>query len=209
MDTTVRRQVAGQMASRPISPAQSEVQVKDGQILLHFGNEMTGITWTGELPRMDYEIKLDAMRVDGTDFFCGLTFPVGDAPCSFIVGGWGGGVVGMSSLNGKDAARNETTQYVEFEKGRWYRIRVRVTQNKLEAWIDKRKLVDVDTTGKKISIRSRSRKIEAARHLLVRHHRRAARTSSCARSNRPSRQNRNNPDGGGGPGCYCRQSGFR
>ena len=33
-----------------------------------------------------------------------------------IVGGWGGGVVGMSSLNGKDAARNETTQYVSSKK---------------------------------------------------------------------------------------------
>ncbi len=130
-----------------------DVEVKDGQILLHFGNELTGITWTGELPRMDYEIRLDAMRVDGIDFFCGLTFPVDDAPCSFIVGGWGGGVVGLSSLDGKDAARNQTTQYVEFQKGRWYRIRVRVRQNKIEAWIDKRKLVDVDTTGKKISIR--------------------------------------------------------
>ena len=58
------------------------MEVKDGQILLHFGSEMTGITWTGELPRIDYEIKLEAMRVDGTDFFCGLTFPVGDPPCS-------------------------------------------------------------------------------------------------------------------------------
>ncbi len=69
----------------------NEVEVKDGRIVLNFGSELTGITWTGELPRMNYEIKLDAMRVDGTDFFCGLTFPVGDLPCSFIVGGWGAG----------------------------------------------------------------------------------------------------------------------
>ena len=103
---------------------------------------------------MNYELELQARRIDGSDFFCGLTFAVGESPCSFIVGGWGGGVVGLSSLDGKDAVRNETTRFVAFEKGRWYTIRVRVTDHKIEAWIDKQKQVDVDTTGKKISIRS-------------------------------------------------------
>ena len=114
---------------------------------------MTGVTWTGKYPKMDYEISLQAMRVDGSDFFCGLTFPVGDSPCSFIVGGWGGGVVGLSSLNGSDASENETTRYQEFESDRWYTIRVRVTVDKIEAWIDKRQMVDVDTEGMQISIR--------------------------------------------------------
>ena len=58
---------------------------------------MTGITWTNEVPTNNYEISLEAMRVEGSDFFCALTFPVGNDPCSFIVGGWGGGVVGLSS----------------------------------------------------------------------------------------------------------------
>ena len=51
---------------------------------------MTGITWTNEMPRMGYEISLEAMRVEGSDFFCGLTFPVGKDYLSLIVGGWGG-----------------------------------------------------------------------------------------------------------------------
>ena len=29
---------------------------------------------------------------DGSDFFCTTTFPVGDAFCSFVVGGWSGTV---------------------------------------------------------------------------------------------------------------------
>src|SRR5262247_2068084 len=53
-----------------------EVNVKDGRIILESGS-MTGVTWTNDLPRMNYEISLDAMRVEGSDFFCGLTFPVG------------------------------------------------------------------------------------------------------------------------------------
>jgi hypothetical protein len=132
---------------------EGEVSVEDGQIILPPGSELTGIHWSGALPRMNYEIALEAMRVDGSDFFCGLTFPVGPDPCSLIVGGWGGGVVGLSSLDLRDAANNDTTRYREFQKGRWYAVRLRVTKNKIEAWIDEEKMVDSDITGKKISIR--------------------------------------------------------
>jgi hypothetical protein len=48
----------------------------------------------------------------------------------------GGGSRGLSSLDGQDAANNETTQYINFEKGRWYRIRLRVMPTKIQAWID-------------------------------------------------------------------------
>jgi len=131
-----------------------EVSVKDGKIILESGS-MTGITWTNanDLPRMNYEISLEAMRVEGGDFFCGLTFPVGKDPCSLIVGGWGGGVVGLSSLDSQDAANNETTRYMTFQNGRWYLIRLRVTEAKIEAWIDADKVVDVTTADKTISVR--------------------------------------------------------
>jgi 3-keto-disaccharide hydrolase len=132
---------------------EGEVEVKDGRIVMHMGNPMTGITWSGKYPKMNYEISLEAMRVDGSDFFCGLTFPVGDAPCSFICGGWGGGVVGLSSLDGMDASENETTKYREFQSGRWYKIRVRVTPERISAWIDDKQMADVETKDHKISIR--------------------------------------------------------
>jgi len=130
-----------------------DVEVKDGRIILSAGSPLTGLTCTTEVPKTNYEISLEAMRVNGSDFFCGLTFPVGESPCSFIVGGWGGGVVGLSSIDGSDASENETTQYQEFESGRWYAIRVRVTNDKIQAWIDKTKMADVDLKDKKISIR--------------------------------------------------------
>ena len=133
-------------------PGKGEVSVQDGKLVLGMGY-MTGVTWTGDIPRMSYEVELEAMRVEGTDFFCGMTFPVGPDPCSFIVGGWGGGVVGISSLDGQDAANNETAQYLNFEKGRWYKIRLRVIPEKILAWIDDDKIVDVETTGRRISIR--------------------------------------------------------
>jgi hypothetical protein len=132
---------------------QGDVYVKDGSIFLEMGNDMTGITWTGPVVRMNYEISLEAMRVAGSDFFCGLTFPVGDKPCSLILGGWGGEVCGLSNIDYYDAADNETTQIISFENGRWYSVRLRVTPNKIEAWLDDEELVNIETTGRKIDIR--------------------------------------------------------
>ncbi len=129
----------------------------DTQSFLWFiaGSDLTGISWAdpAALPRMDYEVDLFAMRLDGMDFFCGFTFPVREASCTFVVGGWGGGVVGISSLDGLDASENETSRNMTFESKRWYHIRVRVTQAKIACWIDEAQVVDVETAGKKISMR--------------------------------------------------------
>ncbi len=130
-----------------------KVRIEKNVAYLEQGNDMTGITWTGPVVRMNYEITLDAMRVEGTDFFCGLTFPVGPDPCSFIVGGWGGTCVGISSLDYNDAYNNETARFISFDLNRWYAIRVRVTPGKIQAWIDDKQVVDVDTEGRKIGIR--------------------------------------------------------
>jgi hypothetical protein len=126
-----------------------------GAIVIAAGETLSGITWTKgvDLPRTNYEISLEAMKLAGSDFFCGLTFPVGKAACSFIVGGWGGMVVGISSIDHSDASENETTRGREFADNRWYRIRVRVTDEKIEAWIDDDLMVDLETKGKTLSLR--------------------------------------------------------
>ena len=129
------------------------VEVQHGLLVFWMGEPFVGVNYTNRIPTVNYEVAFEAMRVAGSDFFCGLTFPVHDSHCSLIVGGWGGGVVGISSLDGADASENETTQFVTFETGRWYRIRVRVSEQKLEAWIEQKKVVDVVTTGRKISTR--------------------------------------------------------
>ncbi len=126
-----------------------------GAIVLEQGTTLSGITWTrgGSLPRTNYEVSLEAMRLKGSDFFCCLTFPVGKSACSFVVGGWGGMVVGLSNVDHSDASDNETSQGKEFADGRWYRIRVRVTEEKIEAWIDDEQLVDLGWKGRTISLR--------------------------------------------------------
>ena len=67
--------------------------------------------------------------------------------------GWAGSVVGLSSIDGKDASENETTRYLKFEQEQWYRIRVRVTDARISAWIDDKQVVDQDIRGRKISTR--------------------------------------------------------
>ena len=133
---------------------EGEVEVEGGAIVMRQGSDITGITWTGDaLPKMNYEVSVMARRMEGSDFFCGLTFEVNDDPCSLIIGGWGGGVVGISSLDGLDASTNETARYESFEQNQWYKIRMRVSEIGLMAWIDDKQVVGVATKGKKISIR--------------------------------------------------------
>jgi len=130
-----------------------EVAVDDGSMVLGMGAMLTGVAYTNPLPKINYEVVLKAMKIDGSDFFCGLTFPVQDSFCTLIAGGWGGGLVGLSSLDNYDASENESSTFRSFEKNRWYAFRLRVTQSKIEAWLDGDPLIDVVITGRKISLR--------------------------------------------------------
>ena len=129
-----------------------EVRVKDGMIWLGKGS-MTGITWAGAFPHSNYEIRFEAARLDGNDFFGAITFPVKDSFCSWINGGWGGSVVGLSSLDGDDASENDTSTVRDFLKGRWYAMRLAVTDNRIRAWIDSELVIDADIAGRRVELR--------------------------------------------------------
>ena len=145
-----------------------KVHVADGNLVLETGTgDMTGVFWGGDpamLPRIGYEVELQAQRVEGSDFFCALTFPYKDDCASLVVGGWGGGVVGISSLDGMDASENETTGYMEFQNGRWYTIRLRVADNHIQAWIDDKKVVDTEPGERDVDVRI---EVEASKPLGV------------------------------------------
>ncbi len=143
---------------------QGDVSIKDETIFLGRGQDMTGITWTGPVIRQNYEITLQAKRVDGSDFFCGLTFPVGDQHCSLICGGWGGSLLGISNIDFYDAANNATSSSYDFENNRWYDIRIRVTEDMLQVWIDKDLMIDFDTKDHQYSVRF---EVEASRPLGI------------------------------------------
>ncbi len=123
---------------------EGEVRVENGQITLPRGNDMTGICWQGDFPREDYELALEAMRVEGNDFFCGLTFPVSQAYCSLILGGWGGHVAGLSNIDRRDASDNQTTQIISFDNNRWYAVRLQVTTQKITVLLDGKPIIELD-----------------------------------------------------------------
>lgn len=134
---------------------EGSAQWSDGLLHLEAGVELTGTQFGGELPKMPYELELSTRKVAGSDFFCGLTFPVSskDECLTFVIGGWGGGTVGISSIDGMDASENETTTYGNFEDGRWYAVRVVVEKGRLSAFIDGKQVVNVATEGRKMGLR--------------------------------------------------------
>jgi hypothetical protein len=132
---------------------QGPVYVSGGSIILGMGEGCTGITWVKKFPVMNYKVTLEAKRVSGNDFFCGMTFPAGKDPCTLIVGGWGGTVVGLSSINKKDASENETTTLMEFEKDHWYRICLMVRDDTIKAFINDTIVIDFVKGDKVLTIR--------------------------------------------------------
>ncbi len=147
------------------SGGDGEIGVKDGCLSLGMGVGLTGVVcekFGKDLPRDNYEIRYEARRVMGTDFFGALTFPFGDSYCSFINGGWGGGTIGLSSIDGFDASENQTGDYRGFKENQWYRFRVRVARPKIQVWMEtlqknetwkEEELIDFDATGKKVALR--------------------------------------------------------
>jgi hypothetical protein len=145
---------------------EGDVSVENGQIVVGAGSTLSGVTWTGgDLPKVNYEIELDAMKLNGSDFFLALTFPYKNSAASLVLGGWGGSLCGISSINGNDAANNEHTTTRDFPKDKWVHVRLRVTPDRIKAWLDRDEenpILDVDTTDVEISTRA---DIDAARPL--------------------------------------------
>lgn len=124
------------------------------ELLLEKGDPLTGINYLKkDFPTTDYEIRFDAKRVEGSDFFCGLTFPVGKEFCSFIAGGWGGGLVGISNLDGFDASENATSTYNDFENDKWYPFRLVVDEEYVRVWIGDEEFVRQERKDHEFSTR--------------------------------------------------------
>ena len=129
------------------------VKVENGALILGSGKPLTGVNYTGAFPRIDYEIQFEAARMDGNDFFASLTVPFGDSGFTLVTGGWGGDIVGISSIGGWDASDNETRTYFTFGRGRWYRFRLQVTAERIRTWIDDKQVIDVLIGGRPVGMR--------------------------------------------------------
>ena len=138
-----------------------EVFAKDGILILGQGEALTGVVYplaedaAYPFPLVDYEITLMARRTRGSDIFCALTFPYKDPKtcATLIVGGWGGGLIGISSISELDASENETTAFGKFVNDTWYEIRLTVKDDYLMAYIDGAIVINYPLNGKPLSLR--------------------------------------------------------
>lgn len=136
--------------------SQREVKsLEGGGFEIEAGYPLSGVHSTHkDWPRANYELEWEFQRVEGNDFPCCLTFPVADSHCSVVIGGWGGTLVGLSCLDGNDAAHNETAKHLVFENGKWYRARLQVDADQIRFWIDDREVITQDLKGKRVSVRN-------------------------------------------------------
>jgi hypothetical protein len=137
--------------------ASGDVDIEDDMMILGTGESLTGVVYrkADKLPVTNYEITLEAQRIQGFDFFCGLTFPVGDLKTcvTLVLAGWGGSVTGLSNVDGIDAADNSTGHYRRFDDKKWYRVKVRVTPENVSVWSNDEKIIDLDLEGRKLGLR--------------------------------------------------------
>ncbi|WP_321470235.1 DUF1080 domain-containing protein [uncultured Paludibaculum sp.] len=129
------------------------VKLENGTMVLGLGQPLTGVNLTTPFPKIDYEIRFEAMRIRGGDFFASLTIPVGSSFGTFVTGGWGGDIVGFSSIDNWDASDNETRSYFTFENGRWYTFKLQVTAQRIVGSIDDQVVFNPVITGRTISLR--------------------------------------------------------
>lgn len=133
------------------------VELEGGLMIINQGESVSGVVYkkADTLPVTNYEITLEAQRLQGVDFFVGLTFPVGSLKtCATLVcGGWGGSVTGISSIDNLDASENSTSSYQRYEDDKWYAVKLRVTPDNLSAWLGDKQVIDEDIKGKKIGVR--------------------------------------------------------
>jgi formylglycine-generating enzyme required for sulfatase activity len=102
-----------------------------------------GIVATRPVPTINYEVAIEAKRVTGWDFGS-TTFPIGHQVCTFYLGGNpNGDTVGLGRLDGLSYDNNATASRIEFQADRWYKIRLRVTAERIWAWIDDAEVVNV------------------------------------------------------------------
>ena len=119
-----------------------DIDIADSCIIIRKGEGVSGIKWAGDFPKTGYELSLEAKLIEGSDIFCGITVPVEESFITLVIGGWGGSVVGLSCIDGYDASENETYTLINFNPDQWYPVRLKTTEEKIEAWIDNQKIID-------------------------------------------------------------------
>lgn len=137
------------------------VELAGDDIIIHQGERLEGLKYVGGPADLlgasldHYEIKLEVQRTGGHDILLGLTFPVGTKEsASLVLGGWGGSVCGISSVDEADASGNAWKSIHSFEDGKWYAVALRVDDTTVAATLDGKPLFNVPRAGHHFGLRA-------------------------------------------------------
>ncbi|NQT85650.1 protein kinase [bacterium] len=113
-----------------------------------------GYKHTWDVPRTNYELSFTSMRLRGNNIGPGVIFPVGKSVCLWAIGNGGGGC-GLDQVDGHDDLDedNPTRVMRPTELKRSYRYHLRVSQDKVQAWINQTRVVDIPRAGHTFSLR--------------------------------------------------------
>ena len=125
--------------------------IEDGMILLDRGGPVSGLRYLGEVPKVDYEIECEAMRVSGPDAFCLLKLPVEGTSVVLVLGGFGNSIVGLDQVDGRRANDNLATKRMSFRNNHWYRVHVQITKTHISATIDGEQVLNLSHKQHRLS----------------------------------------------------------
>ncbi|MBM4036286.1 MAG: DUF1080 domain-containing protein [Planctomycetes bacterium] len=128
-----------------------KARVEDGKLVVQAGQPLSGIAYTGDVPKQDYEVSLEAMKVSGGDTFCVIQFPVGSAQCNFVAT-WGRDLVGFECIDQLNPPDSPVSRRMTFERDKWYGFRLRVAGGRLQVWIDDEKVADLPLAGHRFMV---------------------------------------------------------
>ncbi len=129
-------------------------RVVQNELVLEPGSPLTGGTFDVKLPKDRYEVAFETERLSGIDFFCGLTFPTPHGELTLVLGGWGGTVCGLSSIDGADASENATRTLRHFENGTLRAVRIRVSGDDVQVFVDNEPFLAADLRGRQANVRA-------------------------------------------------------
>ena len=130
-----------------------EYEVLEDGVVIPQTAALAGMTFRGALPTVPYRLSVEATRLYGADFFLGVTFPVSDDHLTLVLGGWGGMVSGLSSLDGLDASRNATKTLRHFPNGKRHEVEIEVTETDGRVRVDGEPFLSTSLEGREVGLR--------------------------------------------------------
>lgn len=128
-------------------PSSGKVEIKDGAIILQRGAPLTVLSWRGIYRSVDYELQFEVKRFEGDSVRFGMVLPIQQSFVALMLGE----TAELCCLDGASQKIAEKTKLI-FDTERWHPVRLRVTAEHIQAWVDDQEVVDQSAAGRQFSL---------------------------------------------------------